>query len=120
MSNKSSLSVVDIGNYCLLVKKYKEQLQRENLKISPNNDWFISECSRIISDHLQTMDECQKALYTQGTETLNAEEIAYLKELRDFFEEGVQLLQEVLVGFDLVIKGECKHNENENKKEEDN
>lgn len=120
MSNKSSLSVVDIGNYCLLVKKYKEQLQRENLKISQNNDWFISECSSIISDHLQTMDECQKALYTQGTEPFNAEELEYLKELRNFFEEGIQLLQEVLVGFDLVIKGECKHNENENKKEEDN
>lgn len=95
------LTIVDIGNFCLLAEKYKKQIKKAGVNNdSENNKLFLKKCSKSISDQLRIMDDCQKMLYGYGYENENVEQ---MKKVRDIFKEGVELMQEVLKAFCIVL-----------------
>lgn len=95
------LSVVDIGNFCLLAEKYKTQIEEADVNNdSENNKLFLEKCSESISDQLRIMDDCQKMLYRHGYKKENVEQ---MKKVRDMFKEGVDMMQEVLKAFSIAL-----------------
>ena len=60
---------------------------------------FLSECSKLVSDQLKIMDDCQKLLYKFGYKKENVE---HMKKVRDMFQEGIETMQLVLKSFDIV------------------
>lgn len=95
------LTVVDIGNFCLLAEKYKTQIEEAGVNNdSENNKLFLEKCSESISDQLRIMDDCQKMLYRHRYKKENVEQ---MKQVRDMFKEGVETMQEVLKAFSIVL-----------------
>lgn len=97
---KDRLTVVDIANFYLLVEKYKTHMEETGIKNNTkNNEIFLSECSKSVSDQLKIMDDCQKLLYKFGYKKENVEQ---MKKVRDMFQEGIETMQLVLKSFDIV------------------
>lgn len=97
---KNGLTVVDIGNFCLLAEKYKPLIEEAGINNNTeNNEKFLNECAESISDQLKIMDECQKMLYKFGYKKENIEQ---MKKVRNLFQEGVETMQSVLKSFDIV------------------
>lgn len=98
---KDELTPVDIGNYCLLVEKYKSYLIDSGAEYNyENNKMLLEGCSKIVSDQLKIMDDCQKMLYEHG---YSKENIEKMKTVRDLFKEGVETMQNVLSAFEIAI-----------------
>lgn len=97
------LSITDIGNFCLLTEKYKKRLVQNGVYVDENidkkNAYFLRQCSKLVSEQLKIMDDCQKYLYKYGSNKNNIEAI---KEAEVLFKEGIEIMQEVLKGFAIV------------------
>lgn len=97
---EDGLTVVDIANFCLLADKYKIQIEEAGIKNdTKNNEVFLRECSKSVSDQLKIMDDCQKLLYKSGYKKENVE---HMKKVRDMFQEGIETMHLVLKSFDIV------------------
>lgn len=95
------LTVVDIGNFCLLKEKYKAKIEEAGMKNNTeSNKMFLDECSKLVSGQLKIMDDCQKMLYKFGYRKENVEQ---MKKIRDLFQEGIESMQSVLKSFDIAI-----------------
>lgn len=99
---REELTVVDIGNFCLLSEKYKKQIEEAGINNSSNNELFLKKCSKSISDQLKIMDDCQKMLYKVG---YKKENIEHMRKVRNLFQEGIETMQSVLKAFDIVTCG---------------
>lgn len=89
------LSVVDIGNFCLLTNKYRDYLLANGQNV-PDDEEIKRGVSESISSLLEIMDGCQKALYSTDYAEENIENMLKFKEM---FEEGLITLHKVLEGF---------------------
>lgn len=99
---KNGLSVVDIGTFCLLAKKYEKEIEESGGKNPENNDYFIKECSKSISELLGLMDKYQQMLWKYGHKEECTEQLLTAKAA---FESGLNTLQEVLRAFDVGTCG---------------
>lgn len=110
-TKNEELSVVDIGNFCLLANKYKDYLLANGQKI-PDDEETRKGVSESISSLLEIMDGCQKALYSTDYSEENIESMLKFKEM---FEDGLKTLQKVLEGFEIVT---CERGETDDRKTE--
>jgi len=106
---QKELTITDIGNYYLLLEKYKNYLKSPNIN-SERNQYFLKECSSYISNQLEIMNECQKLLYSGAYEK---ESLENKKKIRDIFEYSIGIMQDILKTFDMML------NENEITKDTD-
>lgn len=103
---KGELTVVDIGNFCLLAEKYKVQIKEAGIAdVTENSEMFLEECSKLVSDQLKIMNDCQKMLYKSGHKK---EKVEQMKKVRALFKEGVETMQLVLKSFDIVISEQAE------------
>ena len=96
------LSVVDIGTFCLLTKKYQDEIREAGVNDINDTDYFLEECSKSVSEQLQIMDNCQQMLWKYGFDTNNTEKML---EAKAMFEEGIHTLQSVLKAFESATCG---------------
>lgn len=91
------LDVIDIGNFCLLVDKYKNYIE-QGQAVSDNKN-VLQDCSDSISALLEIMDTCQNILYTTG---YSEENIELMKKCELTFKEGIESLSQILKGFTIM------------------
>ena len=104
-NTKKGLSVVDIGTFCMLAKKYEKEIEENGGKNPENNDYFIEECSKSISEMLKLMDKYQQMLWKYGHKEECAEQLLAAK---NGFENGLNMMKEVLRAFDVGTCGKRK------------
>lgn len=98
--NTKELTVVDIGTFCLISKRYGEKLLDAGIENVTDAEGFLKECSESVSEHLRIMDNCQKLLWKYGADVGNAEK---LSETKAIFEQGLEIMQSVLKAFDIAV-----------------
>ena len=96
------LSVVDIGTFCLLTKKYEDEIKQAECDGLNDTEYFLKECSKSVSEQLKIMDKCQKMLWKHGFDMNNIEKML---EAKAMFEEGLNTLQSLLKAFEIATCG---------------